>query len=57
MFGKINPLEQKDLKKEKKIENLNKILKNEKPKPGSYRGRINNQQENGRKTLKELKNA
>ena len=36
---------------------LDKILKDEKPKPGSYRGRINNEPENGRKTLMELKNA
>ena len=34
-----------------------KILKDETPKPGSYRGRINNEPENDRKTLMELKNA
>ena len=33
------------------------ILKGEKPKPGSYRGRINNEPENNRKTLMDLKNA
>ena len=36
---------------------LAKILSGEKPKPGSYRGRINNEPENSRKTLMELKNA
>ena len=39
------------------VESLDKILKDEIPKPGSYRGRINNEPENGRKTLMELKNA
>ena len=46
-----------DLDKEKTLEILDKILKDEIPKPGSYRGRINNEPENGRKTLTELKNA
>ena len=46
-----------DLDKEKTLEILNKILKGEIPKPGSYRGRINNEPENNRKTLMELKNA
>jgi len=27
------------------------------PKPGSYRGRVNNEPENNRKTLLDLKNA
>ena len=45
------------LDKEKTLEILDKILKDEIPKPGSYRGRINNEPENGRKTLMELKNA
>tara|TARA_A100001015_G_scaffold63785_1_gene70415 strand:- start:323 stop:931 length:609 start_codon:yes stop_codon:yes gene_type:complete len=46
-----------DLDKEKTLEILDKILKDEPPRPGSYRGRINNEPENGRKTLMELKNA
>ena len=46
-----------DLDKEKTLEILDKILKDEIPKPGSYRGRINNEPENSRKTLMELKNA
>ena len=46
-----------DLDKEKTLEILGKILKGEKPKPGSYRGRVNNEPENNRKTLLDLKNA
>ena len=46
-----------DLDKEKTIKILNKILNGEKPKPGSYRGRINNEPENNRKTLMDSKNA
>ena len=53
----INDDYYEDLDKEKTLEILNKILKDESPKPGSYRGRINNEPENGRKTLMELKNA
>ena len=46
-----------DLDKEKTLKILDKILKGETPKPGSYRGRINNEPENNRKTLMDLKNA
>ena len=46
-----------DLNKEKTLEILDKILKGERPKPGSYRGRTNNEPENNRKTLMDLKNA
>ena len=46
-----------DLDKEKTLKILDKILKGEKPKPGSYRGIINNEPENNRKTLLEFKNA
>ena len=53
----INDDYYEDLDKEKTLEILDKILKDEMPKPGSYRGRINNEPENGRKTLMELKNA
>ena len=45
------------LDKEKTLEILDKILKGETPKPGSYRGRVNNEPENNRKTLMDLKNA
>ena len=46
-----------DLDKEKTFKILEKILIGETPKPGSYRGRINNEPENNRKTLMDLKNA
>ena len=46
-----------DLDKEKALEILNKISKGEKPIPGSYRGRVNNEPENNRTTLMDLKNA
>ena len=53
----INDHYYEDLDKEKTLEILDKILKGEKPKPGSYRGRVNNEPENIRKTLMDLKNA
>ena len=53
----INDHYYEDLNKEKTLEILDKILKNETPRPGSYRGRINNEPENNRKTLMDLKNA
>jgi NADH-quinone oxidoreductase E subunit len=46
-----------DLDKDKTLKILDKILNGEKPKPGSYRGRVNNEPENNRKTLMDLKNA
>ncbi len=46
-----------DLDKKKTLEILDKIFKGETPKPGSYRGRINSEPENIRKTLMDLKNA
>ena len=53
----INDDYYEDLDKEKTLEILDKILKDESPRPGSYRGRINNEPENNRKTLMDLKNA
>ena len=53
----INDDYYEDLDKEKTLEILNKILNGETPKPGSYRGRVNNEPENNRKTLMDLKNA
>ena len=53
----INDDYYEDLDKEKTLEILDIILKGETPKPGSYRGRINNEPENNRKTLMDLKNA
>jgi NADH-quinone oxidoreductase E subunit len=53
----INDGYYEDLDKEKTLKILDKILKGETPKPGSYRGRVNNEPENNRKTLMDLKNA
>ena len=53
----INDDYYEDLNKEKTLKILDKVLKGDKPKPGSYRGRINNEPENNRKTLLEYKNA
>ena len=53
----INENYYEDLDKEKTLEILDKILNGETPKPGSYRGRTNNEPENNRKTLMDLKNA
>ena len=53
----INDDYYEDLDKEKTLKILDKILKGETPKPGSYRGRINNEPENKRKTLLDIKNA
>jgi NADH-quinone oxidoreductase E subunit len=46
-----------DLDKEKTLKILDKILNDETPKPGSYRGRVSNEPENNRITLIDLKNA
>jgi len=53
----INDDYYEDLDKEKTLKILDKILRGESPKPGSYKGRINNEPENNRKTLVDLKNA
>ena len=53
----INDDYYEDLDKDKTLKILDKILTGETPKPGSYRGRINNEPENNRKTLMDLKNA
>ena len=44
-----------DIKQSEKI--IDEVLMGNKPKPGSYRGRINSEPENNRKTLLDLKNA
>tara|TARA_B100002051_G_C16643235_1_gene589819 strand:- start:163 stop:771 length:609 start_codon:yes stop_codon:yes gene_type:complete len=46
-----------DLDKQKTLKILDQILNGENPKPGSYRGRLNSEPENNRKTLLEIKNA
>jgi NADH-quinone oxidoreductase subunit E len=53
----INDDYYEDLNKVNTLKILDKILRGETPKPGSYRGRINNEPENNRKTLMNLKNA
>ena len=53
----INDDYYEDLDKEKTMKILDQILKGKTPKPGSYRGRINNEPENNRKTLMDFKNA
>ena len=53
----INDDYYEDLDKENTLKILDKILKGETPKPGSYRGRVNNEPENNRKTLLDIKNA
>ena len=46
-----------DLDKEKTSKIFDKILNNENIEPGSYRGRVNSEPENNRKTLMDVKNA
>ena len=46
-----------DLDKEKALKILDQIFSGEKPKPGSYRGRLSSEPENNRKTLLDVKNA
>ena len=53
----INDDYYEDLDKEKMEEIINQTTKGEKPKPGSYKGRLNSEPENKRTTLMELKNA
>ena len=53
----INDDYYEDLDKEKTLKILDEILDGKTPKPGSYRGGVNNEPENNRKTLLDLKNA
>ena len=53
----INDDYYEDLSKEKTEKIIDQILKGEKPKSGSYRGRTNSEPENNRKTLMDIKNA
>jgi len=46
-----------DLDKKKTLDIIDQILDGKKPKPGSYRGRINSEPENNRKTLLRKNNA
>ena len=53
----INDDYYEDLDKEKALKILDVIISGKTPKPGSYRGRLNTEPENNRKTLVENKNA
>ena len=53
----INDDYYEDLDKEKALMILDDIIKGKIPKAGSYRGRINSEPENNRKTLLDVKNA
>ena len=53
----INDDYYEDLDKKQSLKILDDILNGKKPKPGSYRGRVNNEPENNRQTLTGLKNA
>ena len=53
----INDDYYEDLDKEKALEILDQIIRGKKPKPGSYRGRLNSEPENNRKTLMDIKIA
>jgi len=46
-----------DLDKDKTLKIIDKIIKNQKPEPGSYTGRKNSEPENNRTTLIETNNA
>jgi len=53
----INDDYYEDLDKDKTLKILDKILTGQTIKPGSYRGRLNTEPENNRKTLMDIKNA
>tara|TARA_B110000495_G_C22613638_1_gene366117 strand:- start:301 stop:603 length:303 start_codon:yes stop_codon:yes gene_type:complete len=53
----INDDYYEDLDKDKTLKILDKILTDQTIKPGSYRGRLNTEPENNRKTLMDIKNA
>ena len=53
----INDDYYEDLNKEKTLKIIDQILNDDKPKPGSYKGRTNSEPENNRKTLLDIKNA
>ena len=53
----INDDYYEDLNKEKALKIFDQITLGKKPEPGSYRGRLNSEPENNRKTLLDVKNA
>ena len=53
----INEDYYEDLDKDKALKILDQIISGKKPTPGSYKGRLNSEPENNRKTLLDVKNA
>jgi len=53
----INDDYYEDLDKEKALKILDQVISGQTPEPGSYRGRLNSEPENNRKTLLDVKNA
>lgn len=53
----INDNYYEDLDKEKALKILDQVISDKMPKAGSYRGRLNSEPENNRKTLLDIKNA
>jgi len=53
----INDDYYEDLDKENVLKIIEQIINGQNPKPGSYRGRLNSEPENNRKTLINKKNA
>jgi len=53
----INDDYYEDLDKDKALKILDQIISGKTPEPGSYRGRLNSEPENNRKTLLDVKNA
>jgi hypothetical protein len=53
----INDDYYEDLDKEKALKILDQIISGKTLEPGSYRGRLNSEPENNRKTLLDVKNA
>ena len=56
-FRQLEEQEKASLDKDKALKIFEKILNDEKPEPGSYRGRKNSEPENNRTTLMDLNNA
>ena len=53
----INENYYEDLDKEKALKILDEVISGQTPKHGSFRGRLNSEPENNRKTLMDVKNA
>jgi len=53
----INENYYEDLDKEKALKILDEVISGKTPKHGSFRGRLNSEPENNRKTLMDVKNA